>query len=87
MLVVVGSLLLLARAMFTDELGTGDRLLSIAGGVLLLFLGVAMLSSQLVRRSRGSSASGAQRGRRAGHARERKRRPQPAAGRRRPRPR
>ncbi|MGH3136291.1 MAG: ABC transporter permease [Gaiellaceae bacterium] len=48
-LVVVGSLLLLARAMFTDELGTGDRLLSIAGGVLLLFLGVAMLSSKLVR--------------------------------------
>ena len=47
-LVVVGSLLLLARAMFTDELGTGDRLLSIAGGVLLLFLGVAMLSSHLV---------------------------------------
>ena len=35
--------------MFTDELGTGDRLLSIAGGVLLLFLGVAMLSSRLVR--------------------------------------
>ena len=46
--VVVGSLLLLARAMFTDELGTSDRLLSIAGGVLLLFLGVAMLSSHLV---------------------------------------
>jgi putative ABC transport system permease protein len=46
--VVVVSLLLLARAMFTDELGTGDRLLSIAGGVLLLFLGVAMLSSKLV---------------------------------------
>ena len=35
--------------MFTDELGTGDRLLSIAAGVLLLFLGVAMLSSRLVR--------------------------------------
>jgi putative ABC transport system permease protein len=47
-LVIVGSLLLLARAMFTDELGTSDRLLSIAGGVLLLFLGVAMLSSKLV---------------------------------------
>jgi putative ABC transport system permease protein len=47
--VVVGSLLLLARAMFTDQLGTGDRLLSIAGGVLLLFLGVAMLSSHLVK--------------------------------------
>jgi putative ABC transport system permease protein len=47
--VVVLALVLLARAMFTDELGTGDRLLSIAGGVLLLFLGVAMLSSILVR--------------------------------------
>ena len=46
---VVVALLALARAMFTDELGTGDRLLSIAGGVLLLFLGVAMLSSRLVR--------------------------------------
>ena len=34
--------------MFTDELGTSDRLLSIAAGVLLLFLGVAMLSSHLV---------------------------------------
>ena len=46
---LVVALLALARAMFTDELGTGDRLLSIAGGVLLLFLGVAMLSSHLVR--------------------------------------
>jgi len=45
---VAGALLLLARAMFTDELGTEDRLLSIAGGVLLLFLGIAMLSSHLV---------------------------------------
>ena len=35
--------------MFTDELGTADRLLSIAAGVLLLFLGVAMLASHLVR--------------------------------------
>ena len=34
--------------MFIDELGTADRLLSIAGGVLLLFLGVAMLSSHVV---------------------------------------
>jgi putative ABC transport system permease protein len=46
---VIVALLALARAMFTDELGTGDRLLSIAAGVLLLFLGVAMLSSRLVR--------------------------------------
>jgi putative ABC transport system permease protein len=48
-IVVVGALLLLGRAMFTDELGTADRLLSIALGVLLLFLGVAMISSRLVR--------------------------------------
>jgi putative ABC transport system permease protein len=48
-LVVIGSVLALARAMFSDELGTGDRLLSIAAGVLLLFVGVAMLSSHLVR--------------------------------------
>ena len=47
--IVLGALLLLGRAMFTDELGTGDRLLSIAGGVLLLFFGVAMLSSRFVR--------------------------------------
>jgi putative ABC transport system permease protein len=46
---IVFALLALGRAMFADELGTGDRLLSIAGGVLLLFLGVAMLSSHLVR--------------------------------------
>jgi putative ABC transport system permease protein len=47
--VIVLALVVLGRAMFTDELGTADRLLSIAGGVLLLFLGVAMLSSRLVR--------------------------------------
>jgi putative ABC transport system permease protein len=43
------SLLLLGYAMFEDDVGTGDRLLAIAGGVLLLFLGVALLSSRLVR--------------------------------------
>jgi putative ABC transport system permease protein len=48
-LVVVGALLLLGRSMFTDDLGTADRLLSMAAGVLLLFVGVAMLSSRLVR--------------------------------------
>ncbi len=48
-IVVVAALAVLARAMFTDELGTADRLLSIAAGVLLLFLGVAMLASHLVR--------------------------------------
>ena len=43
------ALVLLGRAMFADDLGTADRLLSIAGGVLLLFVGVAMISSKLVR--------------------------------------
>ena len=40
---------LLAYASLKDELATAPRLLSIAGGVLLLFLGVAMISSKLVR--------------------------------------
>jgi putative ABC transport system permease protein len=48
-IVVVGAILLLSRAMFTDDLGTADRLLSLAAGVVILFLGVAMLSSRLVR--------------------------------------
>jgi putative ABC transport system permease protein len=48
-ILAVGAVAILARAMFVDDLGTADRLLSIAGGVLLLFLGVAMLSSHLVR--------------------------------------
>ena len=43
------ALLVLGRAMFADGLGTSDRLLSIAAGVLGLFLGVALLSSRLVR--------------------------------------
>ena len=47
--VIALSLLLLAQAMFTEELDTGQRLLTIAGGVLLLFVGVAMISSKLVR--------------------------------------
>jgi ABC-type antimicrobial peptide transport system permease subunit len=48
-LVVAAALVVLARAMFADTLGTVDRLLSIAAGVLLLFVGVAMLSSRVVR--------------------------------------
>ena len=43
------ALLLLGYSMFADELGTAGRLLSIAVGVLLLFVGVAMLSPKLVR--------------------------------------
>jgi putative ABC transport system permease protein len=47
--VIALSVLLLAQAMFTEDLDTGQRLLTIAGGVLLLFVGVAMISSKLVR--------------------------------------
>ena len=43
------ALFLLGYSMFADDVGTAQRLLSIAGGVLLLFVGVAMISSKLVR--------------------------------------
>jgi len=47
---VIGlSLSLLGYSMFKDDLDTASRLLSIAGGVILLFIGVAMISSRLVR--------------------------------------
>jgi putative ABC transport system permease protein len=42
------AVVVLARAMFVDDLGTIDRLLSIAVGVLALFLGVAILSPKVV---------------------------------------
>jgi putative ABC transport system permease protein len=41
-------LALLGFSMFRDDLDTGSRLLSIVGGILLLFVGVAMISSRLV---------------------------------------
>ena len=41
------ALVLLGYAMFVDDVGTAERLLAIAGGVLLLFVGVAMISSKL----------------------------------------
>jgi putative ABC transport system permease protein len=48
-LAVLGlALLLLGYAMFRDDLDTASRLLAIAGGVVLLFVGVAMISSRLV---------------------------------------
>ena len=40
---------LLGYSMFKDDLDTATRLLSIAGGVILLFVGVAMISSRTVR--------------------------------------
>ena len=47
---VIGlALLLLGYSMFKDDVDTASRLLSIAGGVILLFIGVAMISSRLVR--------------------------------------
>ena len=48
-LVIVAAVAILARAMFAEDLGTTDRLLSIGAGIVLLFLSVAMLSSHVVR--------------------------------------
>ena len=47
--VVVLAVALLAYSLFADGLGTSQRLLSIAGGCIALFLGVALLSAKLVR--------------------------------------
>ncbi|HET7855827.1 MAG TPA: FtsX-like permease family protein [Gaiellaceae bacterium] len=49
LVILAVALLLLGRGAFTENLGIGSRLLSIAFGVLLLFVGVAMISSKLVR--------------------------------------
>jgi putative ABC transport system permease protein len=49
LLMLAVSLVLLGRGAFTNDLAIGPRLLSIAFGVLLLFVGVAMISSKLVR--------------------------------------
>ena len=46
---IVLALTLLGYSMFASNVDTATRLLSIAGGVLLLFTGVAMVSSRLVR--------------------------------------
>ena len=49
-IVVIGlSVTLLAYSLFKDNLGTATRLISMAVGVLLLFVGVAMVSSRTVR--------------------------------------
>jgi putative ABC transport system permease protein len=48
--VVIGvAVLLLGYSLFKDDLGTAQRLISMAVGVLALFVGVAMISSRLVR--------------------------------------
>jgi putative ABC transport system permease protein len=48
-LVVIGiSVLLLSYSLFKDDLATAQRLISMAVGVLALFVGVAMISSRLV---------------------------------------
>jgi putative ABC transport system permease protein len=47
--VIALAVFLLGYSMFRDELDTAARLLSIAGGVLLLFVGVAMISPRLIR--------------------------------------
>ena len=49
-LTVIGlAAFLLGYSMFRDDLDTATRLLSIAGGVILLFVGVALISSRTVR--------------------------------------
>ena len=49
-MVVIGiAVVLLGYSLFKDDLGTAQRLISIAVGVLALFVGVAMVSSRLVR--------------------------------------
>jgi len=47
--VVVAAVAILAYGLFQDDLGTVDRLLSLGSGCLLLFVGVALVSSRLVR--------------------------------------
>jgi putative ABC transport system permease protein len=49
LVVLALGLALLGFSMFRDNLDTGSRLLSIVGGILLLFVGVAMISSRLVK--------------------------------------
>jgi putative ABC transport system permease protein len=49
LVLIAVALFLLGYSMFANDVGTAQRLLSIAGGVLLLFVGVAMISSKLVR--------------------------------------
>ena len=47
--VVALAVLLLGYGVFADDLATSTRLLSLGGGVLLLFLGVALVAPRLVR--------------------------------------
>ena len=47
--IIAIALVALGYSMFADDLGTAQRLLSIAAGVLLLFVGVALISSRVVR--------------------------------------
>jgi putative ABC transport system permease protein len=49
LLVIALAIVLLGYSMFRDNMDTAQRLLSMAFGVLLLFVGVAMISSRLVK--------------------------------------
>ena len=46
---IAASVAVLAYATLRDDVGTANRLLSMAGGIVLLFVGVALVSSRLVR--------------------------------------
>jgi len=47
--IVALALALLGYSLFVDDMGTARRLLSLAGGCIALFVGVALLSARLVR--------------------------------------
>jgi putative ABC transport system permease protein len=47
--IVAVAVALLGYSLFVDDLGTAKRLLSLAGGCIALFVGVALLSTRLVR--------------------------------------
>jgi putative ABC transport system permease protein len=47
--IVALAVALLGYSLFVDEIGTAERLLSLAGGCIALFVGVALLSARLVR--------------------------------------
>jgi putative ABC transport system permease protein len=47
--IVALAVALLGYSLFVDDMGTARRLLSLAGGCIALFVGVALLSSRLVR--------------------------------------
>jgi putative ABC transport system permease protein len=55
------AIVVLGYGLFTETLGTRDRLLTLGGGCLALFIGVALVSSKLVRPIAGTLGRGSER--------------------------